>query len=122
MKAQSMKPVIASLAVLLAASPAWSHALLKAATPAVGSTVASPPAAVAITFSEGVEPSFSAIAVTDAAGARVDSGAVHLGPGGNTELLADLKPLKPGSYAVAWHATSVDTHKTEGQYTFTVAP
>ena len=117
-----MNPMTVALAVLLAASPAWPHALLKAATPAVGSTVATPPAAIAIQFSEGVEPSFSAIAVTDAAGARVDTGAVHLAPGGNTQLQADLKPLKPGSYAVAWHVTSVDTHKTEGRYTFTVAP
>jgi copper resistance protein C len=32
-----------------------------------------------------------------------------------------LPKLPPGTYTVNWHVTSVDTHKTEGNYTFTVA-
>ena len=35
-------------------------------------------------------------------------------------LSVKLKPLLPGSYSVEWHVTSVDTHKTEGHFTFTV--
>jgi methionine-rich copper-binding protein CopC len=31
-----------------------------------------------------------------------------------------LKPLAPGSYRVRWHALSVDTHNTEGSFSFTV--
>ena len=37
-------------------------------------------------------------------------------------LMVKLKPLSPGIYSVAWHVTSVDTHKTEGHFTFTVKP
>jgi hypothetical protein len=37
-------------------------------------------------------------------------------------LSVKLKPLPPGVYAVEWHVTSVDTHKTEGHFTFTVKP
>jgi hypothetical protein len=33
-----------------------------------------------------------------------------------------LKPLKPGIYHVRWHALSIDTHRTEGAFAFTVAP
>jgi methionine-rich copper-binding protein CopC len=33
-----------------------------------------------------------------------------------------LPPLKPGLYHVTWHAVSVDSHRTEGGYTFTVTP
>jgi methionine-rich copper-binding protein CopC len=29
--------------------------------------------------------------------------------------------LKPGSYTVTWHVLSVDTHRTEGSYSFTVS-
>ena len=31
-----------------------------------------------------------------------------------------LRPLPPGTYKVNWHVLSVDTHKTEGSYSFTV--
>ena len=37
-------------------------------------------------------------------------------------LQVKLKPLPPGVYTVVWHVTSVDTHKTEGHFTFTVKP
>ncbi|MGA3399614.1 MAG: copper resistance protein CopC [Acetobacteraceae bacterium] len=30
--------------------------------------------------------------------------------------------LPAGQYTVIWHVTSVDTHKTEGRFTFSVAP
>ena len=33
----------------------------------------------------------------------------------------ELPKLTPGTYTVNWHVTSVDTHKTEGNYKFTVA-
>ncbi|MDE1974119.1 MAG: copper resistance protein CopC, partial [Hyphomicrobiales bacterium] len=37
-----------------------------------------------------------------------------------TTMRIGLKALKPGSYRVRWRALSVDTHKTEGSFTFTV--
>ena len=38
---------------------------------------------------------------------------------GNTMHIG-LKPLNAGTYKVHWHAVSVDTHTTEGDFTFTV--
>jgi len=32
-----------------------------------------------------------------------------------------LKALPPGTYKVNWRALSVDTHKTDGTFTFKVA-
>jgi methionine-rich copper-binding protein CopC len=104
------------------ASPAFAHALLRKATPGVGATVTTAPASVALVFSEGVEPSFSTIAVSDAMGMRFDSGDPQNAPGDKKTLIVALKKLPPGAYTVEWHATSVDTHKTEGKFTFTVAP
>ena len=115
-----MRILIATFAFLALCTPAWAHAFLKSATPAVGSAVQQPPGEVAITFTEGVEPGFSSIAVTDAAGAAMNAGAPHL-EGPATVLAVPLKPLPPGSYTVTWHATAVDTHKTEGHYSFTVS-
>jgi methionine-rich copper-binding protein CopC len=97
------------------------HALLRGAVPSVGGTVPAAPPAVVITFSEGVEPAFSTIVVTDAAGTRVDKGDVHLDGGERTRLAVGLPALPPGTYAVTWHALSVDTHRTEGRFTFEVA-
>ena len=108
-----------AILLLLAAGRAEAHAFLRSATPRVGSTVATAPSEVAIDFTEGVEPAFSTIAVTDASGARVDAGPAHLA-GADDRLAVALKPLPPGSYHVTWHATATDTHKTEGSYTFTV--
>jgi hypothetical protein len=110
-------PLLAALA-----SPALAHALLRKAVPGVGATVHTAPTTVTLLFSEGVEPSFCAVAVTDAAGARVDTGDPRTAPGDQKTLIVALKPLPAGTYTVEWHATSVDTHKTEGKFTFTVAP
>jgi len=117
-------PVAAALALcagLAMTPPARAHAFLQTAIPAVGSTVHAAPSEVVITFSQGIEPLFTKIAVTGAGGARVDSGAVHLA-GDNTHAAIGLKPLPPGTYKVVWHATSVDTHKSQGSFSFTVAP
>lgn len=120
-----MKHLRLILAVVLMAglsAPAWAHAQLRAASPAVGSTVSQAPGEVAITYSEGVEPSFSTIEVTDAMGMRVDRADPHNGPDGKTRLIVTLKPLAAGVYTVTWSAISVDTHHTQGRFTFTVAP
>ena len=118
MKNRVLLSAIAGL--VLFAGCASAHAFLKTATPAVGSTQQQSPGQVVIDFTEGVEPQFSTIAVQDATGASVVSGDAHL-QGGNTHLAIGLKPLKAGAYKVVWHATAVDTHKTEGSFTFTVA-
>ncbi len=119
MKHLFLPVILAGFAV--SAGQASAHAFLKTAVPAVGSTVQQPPSQVAIEFTEGVEPKFSTITVQDAAGAEVGIGDVHL-QGGNTRLAVGLKPLPAGTYKVIWHATAVDTHKTEGNFTFTIKP
>ena len=113
---------LVALAALLAAPPAFAHAFYEHASPAAGSEVKAPPQAVTITFSEAVEPHFSKLEVHDANGASVDQGDVHSAGNDGKGLAVGLNKLAPGKYTVIWHVTSVDTHKTEGSYTFTVAP
>jgi copper resistance protein C len=116
-----MRRPIATLVVLLMATAAWAHAFLDHASPAVGATVAAPKE-VAIWFTEQPEPAFSAIEVTDEAGTRVDRGGTHADPADAKELHVALKMLKPGTYKVRWHVVSVDTHRTQGDFSFTVVP
>ena len=113
------KTILAALLGLVVAGPASAHAFLKTATPAVGSIVQQAPSQVLITFTEGVEPRFSTIAVQDATGANMADGAPHT-VGDGQHLAVALKTLPPGVYKVIWHATAIDTHKTEGSFTFTV--
>ena len=117
---------IASVAACLmglavAEHTAFGHAMLDRALPAVGSAVFGAPATVDLTYSEPVEPVFSRIQVTDANGVRVDEGKLTPRKDGRV-LSVKLRPLPPGVYAVEWHVTSVDSHKTEGHFTFTVRP
>ena len=104
--------------VLGAPGAAWAHAFRKEASPAVGSTVTRAPAEVAIDFTEGIEPLFSTVAVTAADGARVDRGAAHL-DGDPARLAVALGPLGAGRYTVEWHVVAVDTHRTQGSFSFT---
>jgi methionine-rich copper-binding protein CopC len=111
--------MVAACGLMLPAGAASAHAFLRASAPAVGSRMRQAPQEVVIDFTEGVEPMFSTIVVTDRSGARVDTGRAHL-EGGNARLAVALKPLPPGTYKVLWHATATDTHKTQGSFTFTV--
>ncbi|HEY0206892.1 MAG TPA: copper resistance protein CopC [Acetobacteraceae bacterium] len=114
--------LLLSMPGLLAPCLAHAHAHLRQAEPPVGGTVHAAPAQVELTFSEAVEPRFSTVAVTDAAGAQVDHADLHVAGGDARHLAVSVSALRPGTYTVVWHATAVDTHKTEGSFTFTVAP
>jgi methionine-rich copper-binding protein CopC len=110
----------ALVVVGLAAGSAQAHAFLDHASPGVGSAVPSAPAAVTLWFTQDLEPAFSSVTVTDEAGQRVDLGNVRVPPGQPAELQVGLRPLPPGTYTVRWHVVSVDTHRTEGDFTFQV--
>ncbi len=112
--------VFASLALLGHVGAASAHAHLKTASPAPDSTIQAAPQAVSIDFTEGVEPKFSSIEVQDSAGRRVDKGEAATSPTDAKHFSVAVSPLTPGTYKVVWHATAVDTHKTEGTFQFTV--
>jgi methionine-rich copper-binding protein CopC len=117
-----MSRTIVSILLALMALPeaAQAHAMLDHASPLVGSTVATAPRAVALTFTQKLEPAFSTVRVVNASGARVDQGKAQVDPGSRTVLSIGLKPLPPGTYKVFWKVLSVDTHATEGNFSFTV--
>jgi methionine-rich copper-binding protein CopC len=109
--------VLSLLLALLGTAAARAHAFLDHASPLVGSTVATAPHEVSLWFTQNIEAAFSAVEVSDAKGARVDQGKAQIS--GNA-MRVGLKPLAPGTYRVRWHVLSVDTHKTEGNFTFHV--
>ena len=108
----------ASVLIALAANGgAHAHAMLASASPPVGGSVGAAPRQVTLSFTQGLEPAFSSVQVTDSKGARVDAGKAQVS--GST-MTVGLKALSPGTYKVHWHVLSVDTHKTEGSFSFRV--
>jgi methionine-rich copper-binding protein CopC len=102
------------------AGAAFAHAYLDHASPRVGNTVAQSPKEVVLWFSEKVEPAFSTVEVRNEQGALVSSGKATVVSG--TQLRVPVKTLPPGTYKVIWRVLSVDTHRTEGNFTFRVGP
>ena|SRR5215469_7247912 len=103
-------------------SPAVAHAFLDHAAPRVGSTVSPPPSELTLSFTQELEPAFSTVEVVDESGTKVDKGDVQVDPHDGALLRVSLNPLPPGTYKVIWRVVSVDTHPTEGDFTFQVAP
>lgn len=114
--------VAALLLAAVASGPAAAHAFLDRASPAVGSTVHTPPAEVRIWFTEALEPAFSTAHVEDNSGATVSAGDARIDGGNPAVLIVPLGTLKPGRYKVVWRVLSVDTHVTNGAFSFEVAP
>ena len=63
-------------AAIMAAAPsgAWAHASLLATSPAAQRVAPHAPDAVALTFSEAIEPRFAVISITDVKGRQVAKG------------------------------------------------
>ena len=109
---------LVALFLIVVGSSTWvqAHAFLDHASPAVGSTVGSSPGQVTLYFTQALEPKFSGAEVHNASGARVDHGK---SVSGNVMRLG-VGSLPPGSYSVTWHVLSVDTHTTQGSFSFHV--
>jgi methionine-rich copper-binding protein CopC len=103
--------------LFLGTAHAHAHAFLDHAEPRVGTSVTSSPREVSLWFTQNLEAAFSTVEVRDANGARVDQGKPQVSAG---VMRIGLKPLPPGTYKVHWHILSVDTHTTEGAFSFHV--
>lgn len=114
--------IVVAFVGLASAPQAFAHAFLDRAAPAVGSTVHGPPVEVRLRFTQELEPAFSTVRVLDKNGKQVDRMDKHVDRGDAAVLKVSLPPLTPGTYRVVWRVLSIDTHVTEGDFTFEVAP
>lgn len=79
------------------------------------------PQALTLTFTEAVEPAFSGLTLTRNDNQQVPTGPVKTDPANAAQIIVPFtQPLTAGEYQVAWHVVSVDGHKTQGSYTFSV--
>ncbi len=97
------------------------HAHLKSQYPAANANVTASPQALTLTFSEDIEPAFSGAEITDGNNQSVPLAKAARAPREHNQMIVPLeKPLTRGHYEVSWHVLSVDGHKTQGNYTFSV--
>ena len=115
-----MKCIVIFLIFVAASARLEAHAFLKDANPAVGSTIQTSPSEVRIRFTENIEPALSSIQVFDPSGKEMDKHDLHLDRSDHALLHISLPPLGAGTYKVVWRVVSVDTHVTNGNFTFRV--
>ncbi len=114
-------------AALLGAVAASAHPKLMASTPAAAG-VADGKGDITLKFNERLVAQFSGMSImmTDMPGMKMTGpmavGAITttLGPDGKTLVGHPKAPLAAGTYKLAWHAVSTDTHRVQGSYSFKV--
>src|SRR5437588_3111794 len=109
--------VIVPLLLWIVTGQASAHAFLDHAEPRVGNKVATAPREVTLWFTQKLEPAFSTITVTDSTGKRVDTGKTRVN---GSQMSVSLRSQASGTYHVIWRVLSVDTHSTDGSFTFQV--
>lgn len=119
-QAVSFRWSLAAILFFAAQSPAWAHAFLDHADPRVGSTITNSPVQIKLWFTQNLEPAFSSFEVQDAKGKEIDKKDLHQDASDKSLLVVSVPSLPDGTYTVIWHVVSVDTHRTQGRFKFTV--
>jgi len=115
---RALAPVLAVLVLTaLGASPASAHNVLRSTDPADGSTVATAPAQVTLTFDQPAVAIGTEIAVQAPDGRIVSTGEPVLVD--STVSQAITGELPAGTYTVQWRVTSADGHPLSGELAFT---
>ncbi|MFV2115921.1 copper resistance protein CopC [Micromonospora sp. LOL_025] len=109
----------AAALLLVPAAPAAAHNTLRAASPAEGDRLTTPPTRVTLEFAQRLDPAFTTIALTDAARRKVPTGAPTVD--GTKGTVTVDETLGEGTYTVAYRIVSADGHPVQGSYRFTVA-
>ncbi len=120
----SAKYTVVALSLLgsaLLSQQALAHAHLTSAEPAQQSEVSVSPDHLTLHFSEDLEAAFTGITLSQDGGKPIATGKASVEETSKSTLIVPVThPLSHGKYQVDWHALSVDGHKTNGSYTFSV--
>ena len=115
---QLLVGLLAGSALLLGAGTAFAHDVLTASDPANGSSLATGPSKVTLTFDLPVKEYFSTITVLGPDGNHYEGGASTVD--GST-VSAPVQPLGPaGAYTIGYRIVSDDGHPVSGSVRFTL--
>lgn len=113
---------IAALAFVLVSQGAAGHAMLDHAEPAVGRASGPAPAEIRLWFNGRLEPGLCAIELAGSDGTKTELETARVDGKDANEVRVKVPKLPPGAYRVYWRVISVDTHMTQGDFTFRVGP
>lgn len=116
-----------SVAMAMLGGAALAHPRLLQTSPAANTTVGAP-VRIELKFSEPLVGPLTGADVLmvgtpgaqHQAPAKMPGFAARLGADHKTFMLTAPRPLAAGTYRVAWHAVSVDTHRVQGSFAFAV--
>jgi copper resistance protein C len=120
LKLSRLLVVLMTLALAWATTDANAHSFPEEQHPSAGQTLAAPPSEIKIKFDAPIEQLFAKLQVLDADGKDHAAGAAKVSADG-LELTGKVDAMKPGEYTVKWAVLCVDTHHTEGSFSFTIA-
>ena len=105
--------------ITIAGVEASAHSFPQEQSPTAGQTLAAAPSDVSIKYDAPIEHLFAKLEVVDYSGSNV-AAQPDVSPDGRT-LSTKVNSLKPGEYTVKWSVVCIDTHHTQGSYTFSVS-
>ena len=110
--------VLALATAVLTAAPASAHDVITGSDPADGSTVATAPSRVSVTFDEAPQAGFSTLTVVGPDGAHHEQGAAA---SDGTVVSVGVGPLPAaGVYQIGYRIVSDDGHPVTGAVSFTL--
>ncbi|MEO7083336.1 MAG: copper resistance protein CopC, partial [Gemmatimonadaceae bacterium] len=114
--------VLSALAVIVTPALLFAHARLIKSSPAANSSLAAPPTALSLWFSERPELKFTSLQLLDSAGAATPLGDIGpLGGDANAITVKISAVIPAGRYTVVWKTAAEDGHASNGKFTFVVA-
>jgi|SRR5215472_5317745 len=119
---QILLRVLAAITAYLSTVGALAHAFLDRAMPPVGATVAASPTEIRLFFTEAIEPRFSGIELATIDGRPVKTGPAAVEPRDQMQFVLPVPALPSDRYKVTRHVVSVDSHPTQGDFTFEIKP
>ena len=111
--------VVLSALLVLSVSPASAHASVMTVTPAPAAQLSSAPQVLSIRFNEPVTADAKRVQLLDAKG-KVVATTYRSEEQGALQVLAPVKSLPAGLYALRWSAISADGHVVTGASTFAI--
>jgi len=113
--------LLASLAILAPATPAWSHASLVKSSPANGASLSKAPSEIRAWFSEGLAVKGSTLRLYDSRQKLVASGGIDPAVAKHDVMRIAAPHLANGAYVVKWHAISADDNEPrDGSFKFSI--
>ena len=113
--------LLAALATLAPATPAWSHASLVKSSPANGASLSKAPSEIRAWFSEELTVKGSTLRLYDSHQKLVASGGIDSAVAKHDVMRIAAPHLANGAYLVKWHAISADDNEPrDGSFKFSI--